>query len=167
MKIVVNLTQLACLRVPLALDEDCLVGGRRCAGECQEENEAIPSQFSSCNKRLKLEAATSSTNRNLPFFSSHRPTLSKQLSIVHYRMVNWMQNIMKKSRRRQSQSPSSSETSPSRESKPFFGGGSNKHKRRAVRKDSSTSITEGESLCSQGSVDRSEAAAWRVGKFPI
>lgn len=42
----------------------------------------------------------------------------------------------------------------------FFG--SNKHKRRAVRKNSSNSITEGESLCSQGSSIAPDTAPWRV-----
>ena len=39
-----------------------------------------------------------------------------------------------------------------------------KHKKRALWKESSA--TEGESLCSQSSVENNRKAAWRVGTFP-
>lgn len=72
----------------------------------------------------------------------------------------WIQNLMKKKslRRRQSKSPSSPDSSLN-EPRSFFG---SKHKKRTFRKDSST---EGESMCSQSSADKTDKAAWRVGTF--
>ena len=71
----------------------------------------------------------------------------------------FMQHLVKRqARRRHSKSPNASDDSPG-SSKYFFG---SKHKRRAFLKNAS--YTEGESLCSEDSVD---CAPWRVGTSAV
>jgi hypothetical protein len=94
------------------------------------------------------------SNINLP--TARTQFQSAIFTILIGSSMYWMQNLMK---RRQPQSPSSSDTS-SRASRGLFG---SKYKRRALRKDSNA--TEGESLCSQSSSEKTDSAPWRVGTF--
>ena len=94
-------------------------------------------------------------------------TLKLQNRIVrtNRRKMVWMplMNAKKNMRRRKSQSPSASpDSSPSKISnRTFFGTG--KHKRRVLRKQRDSAVTEASSLSSRSSV-QVDSAPWRSGK---